>query len=107
MQALGCASRVWLLPAYKLPLAAALGVIQVLLVFMPNLHLHGHHVSVGFDDLRQALWESPTAFLLISLIILTSAPALAIPEGDPTSVIAAWRVWSIGDDPGRTLTHGG
>jgi hypothetical protein len=63
--------RVWLLPAYNVPLAAALGVIQVLLVFMLNLHLHGRHVSVGFDDLRQALWESPTAFLLISLIILT------------------------------------
>ena len=63
--------RVWLLPAYNVPLAVALGIFQVLLVFMLNLHLHGSHVAVGFDDLRRALWESPTAFLLISLIVLT------------------------------------
>jgi hypothetical protein len=63
--------RVWLLPAYNLPLAAALGVIQVLLVFMLSLHLHGRHASVGFGDLLQALWESPTAFLLISLIVVS------------------------------------
>ena len=63
--------RVWLLPAYNLPLAAALGVIQVLLVFMLNLHLRGRHQGVGFGDLRRALWESPTAFLLITLIVLS------------------------------------
>lgn len=70
-QSKGLRKRVWLLPVYNLPLAAVLGVIQVLLVFMLNLHLHGRHLDVGFNDLRQALWESPTAFLLISLIVLS------------------------------------
>ena len=63
--------RAWLLPAYNLPLAAALGAIQVLVVFMLSLHLDDRHQDVGFADLGRALWESPTAFLLIILIILT------------------------------------
>lgn len=62
--------RVWLLPAYNLPLAAALGTLQVLLVFMLDLHRGDNHVAVGWHDLAQALWESPVAFLLISLVIL-------------------------------------
>ncbi|MFN2608109.1 MAG: metallophosphoesterase [Acidimicrobiales bacterium] len=63
--------RVWLLPAYNLPLAAVLGVVQVLLVFMLDLHLRNRWVGVGFGDLGRALWNTPTAFLLISLIILS------------------------------------
>lgn len=67
----GLRKRVWLLPAYNLPLAGALGALQILLVFMLNLHLGDRRLDVGFDDLARSLWESPTAFALISLIILT------------------------------------
>ncbi len=63
--------RVFLLPAYNLPLAAVFGVVQVLLAFMLNLHLRSRHVSLGLGDLRRALWESPTAFLLILIITIT------------------------------------
>ena len=61
--------RVWLLPAYNLPLAVALGAIQVVVVFMLTLHLDERHRHVGFGDLLRALWESPTAFLLIIAVI--------------------------------------
>lgn len=61
--------RVWLLPAYNLPLAAVLGAMQVLVVLMLNLHRDDRHRRVGFGDLARALWESPTAFLLIILVI--------------------------------------
>ena len=63
--------RVFLLPAYNLPLAGVFGALQILLAFMLNLHLEGRHASLSFDDLRQALWGSPTAFLLIVLIVTT------------------------------------
>lgn len=63
--------RVFLLPAYNLPLAAVFGGVQILLAFMLNLHLRSGHVSLGLGDLRRALWSSPTAFLLILLIIVT------------------------------------
>ena len=63
--------RVWLLPVYNLPLAVALGAIQVLVVFMLTLHLDDRHRRAGFGDLVRALWESPTAFLLILLIVAT------------------------------------
>jgi len=63
--------RVWLFPVYNLPLAAVLGAIQVLLVFMLGLHLDRRHRAVGFGDLPQALWQSPTAFLLIILMIVS------------------------------------
>jgi hypothetical protein len=43
----------------------------VLLAFMLGLHLHDRHVSLGVGDLLQAMWESPTAFLL-SLLVLAS-----------------------------------
>ena len=65
--------RVFLLPAYNVPLAAVFGVVQVLLAFMLNLHLRSRHRSLGLDDLRQALWESPSAFVLLLLIISTVA----------------------------------
>jgi hypothetical protein len=63
--------RVWLLPIFNLPLAAVLGALQVLLVFMLGLHHEDQHLSVSFGDLSRALWDSPTAFLLILLVILS------------------------------------
>ena len=63
--------RIWLLPAYNLPLAAVLGALQVVVVFMLSLHLDDRHRNVGFGDLVRALWESPIAFLLIILLIAT------------------------------------
>lgn len=63
--------RVWLLPAYNLPLAAVLGALQVVVVFMLTLHLDDRHRHVGFGDVTRAMWESPIAFLLIILVIST------------------------------------
>ena len=67
--------RIWLMPAYNLPLAAVFGTVQVLLAFMLGLHLDDRHVSLGIDDLLLAMWESPTAFLL-SLLVLASLVAM-------------------------------
>ncbi|MDP8950083.1 MAG: hypothetical protein M3N00_07555 [Actinomycetota bacterium] len=63
--------RIWLLPAYNLPLAAVLGALQVVVVFMLTLHLDDRHRNLGFADLGEALWESPIGFLLIILVIAT------------------------------------
>jgi hypothetical protein len=63
--------RVWLLPIYNLPLAAVFGVVQVLLAFMMGLHLEDAHRSLGLGDLGMMVWASPTAFLLILLMVLT------------------------------------
>lgn len=63
--------RVWLLPAYNLPLAAVFGGVQILLAFMLGLHLDDRHVGLGLGDLWVAVWRSPTAFLLILLMVLT------------------------------------
>ncbi|HVF79993.1 MAG TPA: hypothetical protein VNA28_17000, partial [Solirubrobacteraceae bacterium] len=63
--------RIWLMPAYNLPLAAVFGTVQVLLTFMLGLHLEDRYVSLGVADLLLAMWESPTAFLL-SLLVLAS-----------------------------------
>jgi hypothetical protein len=60
--------RIWLVPAYNLPLAAVFGTVQVLLVFMLGLHLEDRHVGLGINDLLRAMWESPTAFLLSLLV---------------------------------------
>ncbi|MGI8810078.1 MAG: hypothetical protein ACR2KK_19985 [Acidimicrobiales bacterium] len=65
--------RIWLLPAYNVPLASVFGTAQVLLAFMLGLHLGDRHVSLGLGDLRRALWESPTAFLLILLMVVSLA----------------------------------
>ncbi len=65
--------RIWLLPAYNLPLAGVFGVVQVLLAFMLGLHLGERHIDLGLGDLRRALWESPTAFLLIVLMMVLLA----------------------------------
>ena len=63
--------RIWLMPAYNLPLAAVFGTVQVVLVFMLGLNLDDRHVSLSLDGLLRAMWESPTAFLL-SLLVLAS-----------------------------------
>lgn len=65
--------RIWLLPPYNLPLAAVFGIVQVLLAFMMGLHLGRNHLSLGVGDLRRALWESPTAFLLILAMVASLA----------------------------------
>jgi hypothetical protein len=65
--------RIWLLAPYNLPLAAVLGTVQVLLAFMLGLHLGDRHVMLGLGELRHALWESPTSFLLILLMIVSLA----------------------------------
>jgi hypothetical protein len=67
----GLRKRIWLMPAYNIPLAAVFGTVQVLLAFMLGLHLDNRYVSLGVRDLLQAMWESPTAFLL-SLGVLAS-----------------------------------
>lgn len=67
--------RIWLMPAYNTPLAAVFGTVQVLLVFMLGLHLDDGHVGLGIGDLLDAMWESPTAFLL-SLLVLASLVAM-------------------------------
>ncbi|HEV3401404.1 MAG TPA: hypothetical protein VG078_06240, partial [Acidimicrobiales bacterium] len=51
--------------------AAAFGGIYVVLAFMLNLHLRSAHVELSLTDLRRALWNSPTAFMLIMLIVVT------------------------------------
>ncbi|MDP1850451.1 MAG: hypothetical protein Q8K79_21860 [Solirubrobacteraceae bacterium] len=67
----GLRKRIWLMPAYNIPLAAVFGTVQVLLAFMLGLHLEDRYVSLGVVDLLRAMWESPTAFLL-SLLVLAS-----------------------------------
>jgi hypothetical protein len=49
------------------------GAVHVLLAFMLGLHLGDRHVSLGLGDLRHALWESPTFFLLILLMMVSLA----------------------------------
>ncbi|MDP9070615.1 MAG: metallophosphoesterase, partial [Actinomycetota bacterium] len=65
--------RVWLLPLYNLPLAALFGLVQVLLTFNLGLHLRDRHQSLGIASLWRALWESPTAFLLIVATLVLMA----------------------------------
>ncbi len=65
--------RIWLLAPYNLPLAGVFGAVQVLLAFMLGLHLGDRHVSLGLGDLLRAVWESPTSFLLILLMIVSLA----------------------------------
>jgi hypothetical protein len=48
-------------------------MVQVLLAFMMGLHLGDRHISLGFGDLRRAVWESPTSFLLILLMVASLA----------------------------------
>ena len=77
--------RIWLMPAYNLPLAAVFGTVQVLLAFMLGLNLNDQHVSLGVDDLLRAMWESPTAFLL-SLLVLASLVGMVRFAHDATGI---------------------
>ncbi|HEX2192358.1 MAG TPA: hypothetical protein VHH09_04125 [Acidimicrobiales bacterium] len=63
--------RIWLLPPYNLPLAALLGAVQLLLAFMMGLHLEERHEDVTLRGMWLAVWETPTAFLLILLMLFT------------------------------------
>ncbi|HEX4103095.1 MAG: metallophosphoesterase [Pseudonocardiaceae bacterium] len=63
--------RIWLLAPYNLPLAGVFGTVQVLLALMLGLHLGDRHVGLGLGELRRAVWESPTFFLLIVLVIVS------------------------------------
>jgi hypothetical protein len=65
--------RIWLLAPYNLPLAGVFGAVQVLLAFMLGLHLQDRHVALRLGDLLNAVWESPTLFLLIPLVIVALA----------------------------------
>ncbi|MGH3601925.1 MAG: hypothetical protein ACRDQH_16885 [Pseudonocardiaceae bacterium] len=62
--------RIWLLAPYNLPLAGVFGAVQVLLALMLGLHLQDRHVALGLGDLLHAVWQSPTLFLLIPLVIV-------------------------------------
>ncbi|HVL02972.1 MAG TPA: hypothetical protein VM386_00910, partial [Acidimicrobiales bacterium] len=84
----GLRKRIWLLAAFNIPLAAVFGTVQVLLAFMMGLHLEDRHVSLGLVDLRRALWESPTAFLLILLMIVSLA--LMVRFAHAAGGIARW-----------------
>jgi len=69
----GLRKRIWLLPPYNLPLAGMFGLLQVVLAFMLGLHLDDSHVELGLEDLRRGLWESPTAFFLITVMLVLLA----------------------------------
>jgi len=73
--------RIWLLPPYNLPLAGVFGGFQVLLAFMLGLHLRNRHESLALTDVRRSLWESPTAFLLILLMIFSLAGMVRFAHG--------------------------
>ncbi len=69
----GLRKRIWLLAPYNLPLAGLFGLLQVVLAFMLALHLDDRHLDLGLGDLRRALWESPTAFFLITTMLVLLA----------------------------------
>ncbi len=77
--------RIWLIPAYNVPLAAVFGTVQVLLAFMLGLHLDDRHVSLSFGDLLRAMWGSPTAFLL-SLLVCASLAGMVRFAHDATGI---------------------
>ena len=78
--------RIWLIPAFNVPLAAVFGTVQVLLVFMMGLHLGDRHVSLGVGDLLRALWEIPVAFLLGILLMVVSLAGMVRFAHDATGV---------------------
>jgi hypothetical protein len=63
--------RIWLLSPYNMPLAALLGAVQLLLAFMTGLHLEDRYEDVTLRGLWLAVWETPTAFLLILFLLFT------------------------------------
>ena len=70
--------RVWLLPPYNLPLAAVFGTVQVLLAFMMGLHLRHRYVGLGLAGIWRAVWNSPTAFLLLVLMVVLLAAMVRV-----------------------------
>ncbi len=87
----GLRKRVFLLPAYNLPLAAVLGMVHVLLAFLLRLHLEDQYLTLGVADLWHALWETPAAFLLVFLLI-TSIGAMVLLAHDA----AGWPRLALG-----------
>ena len=75
--------RVWFLPFYNVPLAVLIGLAQVLLAFNLGLHLRDRHRELGLTGLRRALWESPTAFLLIVLMVVLLAAMVRFAHDAP------------------------
>ncbi len=61
--------RLWLLPLRNPAFAAFLGSVQVFLALMLGLHRDGTNESLGMRDLWEALWTSPTAVLLVLLMV--------------------------------------
>jgi len=62
--------RLWLLPFRNPAFSAFLGIINVLLAFMLSLQLDDAHLEISVGDLGRALWRSPTAFLLMLLLVM-------------------------------------
>ena len=62
--------RLWLLPLRNPAFCALLGVVNVQLAFMLSLHLGDAHVALGVGELGRAMWRSPTAFLLMLLMVM-------------------------------------
>ncbi len=62
--------RLWLLPVRNPAFSAFLGVLNVQLAFMLSLHVGDAHVELGVGDLGRALWRSPTAFLLVVVMVM-------------------------------------
>jgi hypothetical protein len=77
--------RVFLLPAYNLPLAAVLGTVHLLLAFLLGLHLQDRYLSIGVGDLWRSMWESPVAFLLV-LLLIGSIAAMVLLAHDATGL---------------------
>ena len=62
--------RLWLLPFRNLSFMGFLGGVHVLVALMLGLHQGTAHQSLGVGDLWRALWTSPTAVLLILLMVV-------------------------------------
>ena len=70
--------RLWLVPFRNLPFTALLAVVHVFLALMLGLHLPGAHTSLGLDHLWRGLWGSPTAVLMLVLIVATVGAMVAL-----------------------------
>ncbi len=62
--------RLWLLPFRNLSFIGFLGGVHVLVGLMLGLHQGSAHRSLSVVDLWRALWISPTAVLLLLLMVL-------------------------------------
>lgn len=66
----GLRKRLWLLPVRNLSFAGFLGAVHVFLAVMLGLHRGDAHESLGVANLWEALWNSPTAVLLVLLMVV-------------------------------------